>query len=207
MNKARQASKEISAKKVAANRQNAQKSTGPRDTAGTRFNAMKHGLLSEGLTELDRPEEFLRFLDELTRDVHPSGVMERLCVEQIAHSTCRLARAKLLEREEFTAQLHPPKTVHHEGSLTRFDPESFGWTETVDPGRPARISHDVLDRINRTVLRYESSIENKLMRWWNLLERLQARRGGEKIPAPAALDLNVHHDTAGLASFGNSPHE
>ncbi len=33
------------AKKVAANKQNAQKSTGPINTTSTRFNARKHGLV------------------------------------------------------------------------------------------------------------------------------------------------------------------
>ena len=100
--------------------------------------------------------------------------MEVLCVEQIAYCILRLARAKLLEREQFTAVLHPPKTVNHPGSMTP-DKESWGWIEILDSGRPARVSTDDLDKINRKVIRYETSIETKLNRWWNLLERLQSR--------------------------------
>ena len=37
-----------SAKKLIANRQNAQLSTGPKDTAVTRLNATKHGILCGG---------------------------------------------------------------------------------------------------------------------------------------------------------------
>jgi hypothetical protein len=37
--------------KIATNRANSQKSTGPGNTNSTRFNAAKHGLLSDGVTE------------------------------------------------------------------------------------------------------------------------------------------------------------
>ncbi len=43
--------------KLKANWKNAQKSTGPKDTTSTRYNASKHGLLSEGVTELDDPAQ------------------------------------------------------------------------------------------------------------------------------------------------------
>ncbi len=60
-----------------------------------------------------------------------------------------------------------------------------------------------LDKINRTALRYETAIENKLMRWWNLLERLHAQRRGDTIPVPGTIDVNVHDNGPHLASFGN----
>jgi hypothetical protein len=200
-------SKQSSAKKVAANQTNAQASTGPRDTTSTRYNAEKHGLLAKGVTELDKPEDFAALVERLIRECQPVGILEHTCVQQIAIRKLRLERASLLEAEAFTAQLNPPKTIHYPGTLTAFDPETFGTTEVLDPGLPVRISNDAIDQINRTVLRYETANENKLMRWWNLLERLQALRRGDKVPAPAAVDVNVHHEGAGLASFGNSPHE
>jgi len=59
-------SKQISARKLAANQENAQKSTGPINTISTRYNAAKHGLLSEGVTELDNPAMFCD-LEQRTR--------------------------------------------------------------------------------------------------------------------------------------------
>src|SRR5438034_4094665 len=44
--------------KMEANRRNGKKSRGPKDTSSTRFNATKHGLLANGLTELDDAEGF-----------------------------------------------------------------------------------------------------------------------------------------------------
>jgi hypothetical protein len=163
---------------------------------------MKHGLLSDGVTELDKPEEFESFVARLKKEVEPVGILEDECVRQIALLTIRIRRARRLEAEAFTAQLNPPTTIHHQGTETFFDPQVFGWNETLDIGLPARLSNDAIDQINRTILRYETSIENKLFRWQHQLERLQRLRRGEKIPAPATVDLNVNAGDVG--SFGNS---
>ena len=198
-------SKQVTARKIAANRKNAKLSNGPIDTASTRFNAQKHGLLSQGITELDNPETFQALVEQLKAELQPVGILEHECVQQIALLTVRIRRARRLEGEAFASYLNPAKTIHHAGTAFADDPNVFGWTETLDVGLPAQVSNDAIDQINRTVLRYETSIENKLFRWQNQLERLQRLRRGEKIPAPANVELNVH--TAGeMASFGNSPH-
>jgi hypothetical protein len=192
----------ISERKLAANRKNAQNSTGPANTVSTRFNAQKHGLLSQGVTELDNPQTFEALVEQLKTELQPVGILEQECVQQIALLIIRLRRARCLEAEAFTACLNPAKTIHHPGSLTALDPKDFGWTETLDGGLPAQLSNSAIDEINRTVLRYETSIENKLFRRQNQFERLQRLRRGEKLPAPAAIDLNVN--TGGVGSFGNS---
>jgi hypothetical protein len=107
-----------------------------------------------------------------------------------------------LEAEALTAHLNPPKKIHHPGTAFADDPQVFGWSETVDVGLPAQVSNEVIDEINRTVLQYETSIENKLFRWQNHLERLQRLRRGENLPAPATVDLNLN--AGGVGSFGNS---
>jgi hypothetical protein len=193
----------VSERKIAANRENAQKSTGPANTVSTRFNAQKHGLLSHGITELDNPEKFQSLVEQLKTELQPVGILEQECVQQIATLLIRIRRARRLEAEALTAHLNPPKKIHHPGTAFADDPQVFGWSETVDVGLPAQVSMDTVDQINRTIVRYESATENKLFRWQNQLERLQRLRRGEKIPAPASIELNVH--TAGdVASFGNS---
>ncbi len=192
----------LSIAKLAANQENAQESTGPINTLSTRYNAAKHGLLAQGITELDNPERVPSFLQEIEKELKPVGPVEQECVGQIALLLIRVRRARLLEAEAFTAHLNPPNTIDHPGTATYVDPEFFGSTEVVDAGLPARVSQDALDRINRTVLRYETSIENKLFRWQNQLERLQRLRLGEAVPVPASIELNVHSETD-VASFGN----
>ena len=57
----------ISQRKREANRSNAKSSTGPRDTKATRFNAVKHGILSkQALASLgDEDNEVREELDRL----------------------------------------------------------------------------------------------------------------------------------------------
>jgi hypothetical protein len=193
-----------SVRKLAANRENAQKSTGPANTASTRYNATKHGLLSQGVTELDNPEKFHALVEELKTALQPVGVLEHECVHQIAVLISRIKRARLLEAEAFTSCLNPPKTINHPGTVFGDASEVVGWNEIVDAGLPAKVSNDAIDRITRTVLRYETAIENKLFRWQNHLERLQRLRRGDPLPAPANVELDIH-GSADVASFGNSP--
>lgn len=191
------------AKKIAANQKNSEKSSGPINTISTRFNAVRHGLLGAGLCELDEPEKFRSFLAELKKQLKPVGILEEECVQQIAVLIIRIRRARFFEAEAFTAHLNPPETVFHGGNF-EFDTRALGWTEVVDLGLPAQVSMDAVDQVNRTILRYESAAERKFFRWLNQLDRLQRARRGESLPPPGALDVSLHHEHPDLASFGNS---
>ena len=81
------------------NRPNARKSTGPKDTTSSRFNAVKHGLLVEGITELDIPETFREFRARLEAELKPVGEVETFLARRIALGIVRLTRAVLLEAE------------------------------------------------------------------------------------------------------------
>jgi hypothetical protein len=203
-------SKQISARKLAANRNNAQKSTGPRDTSLTRYNAGTHGLLAQGITELDGPDRYRSLCSLLKRQLNPIGELETALVCRIAFCQIRLDRAALLEAEFITERLHPPVT------RTTYPPPDPGVTQIIemvdrmngttvvlDPGLPARLSAFDVDPL-LTFQRYETAIQNKLYRALNQLERLQRIRRGDKIPAPAAVDVNVHREGEGVAPFGNS---
>lgn len=191
----------ISQAKIEANRDNARQSTGPKDTRSTRYNAAKHGLLAEGVTELDSPAEFAAFRLQFEKEYRPVGVVETHLVHRIALCFLRPRRAQLLEAEYITAQLNPRLTTIENV-----------WTEVVtekvtelDPGLPARLWPDSLDALVGSFGRYETAIENKLYRAMNQLERLQRMRKGEKVAAPSTMDVSVHSDKAPdrLASFGN----
>ncbi len=82
----------LSERKIAANRSNALKSTGPRSPAGkarSRLNALQHGcyaqrarVMMQGLGEDPRENEAL--LDELLEAYRPANAAERMLVEDIA---------------------------------------------------------------------------------------------------------------------------
>jgi hypothetical protein len=63
--------KGTSQKKIESNRRNSLHSTGPRNTQRTRHNAIRHGLLAEGLTEWDDPAEYQEIIHALMA-IYPS---------------------------------------------------------------------------------------------------------------------------------------
>ena len=188
-----------------ANRENAQHSTGPRDTSSTRLNAKKHGLLSEGMTELDHPESFNSLLTRLEAQWQPVGDLETFFVKRIALGMVRVNRAASLEAECLTAKLNPAITQTTRTTFDEMRERMDGIISVLDPGLPARLTADDVDTLTGTFQRYETAVENKLTRAIHELERLQRIRRGENIPAPASVDVAVHTDASALASFGNPP--
>jgi len=88
-------------KSIAANRRNAQLSTGPRTKEGkdaVRQNAMKHGLLSaSALLPMEDAAVFAAFSEAIRDDLKPVGEVESILVERIASCVWRLRRAGILE--------------------------------------------------------------------------------------------------------------
>jgi hypothetical protein len=176
-----------SAKKVAANRVNGQKSHGPKNTRSTRFNATKHGLLAEGITELDDAAGYRTILSDLIREKIPTGALETFLVQSAALDMVRWPRARRLEAEYITGELNPPTYL----GLPDLD--------ELDPGLPASIASKALQELV-TLQRYESSFGNRLFRTLHELERLQRARRGELLPPPVSVDVNVHAETGKMDS-------
>jgi hypothetical protein len=81
--------------KVAANRRNAQKATGPKTPAGkarSRWNSVQHGLLSKRLALIDAEgnRAFVYLLASLREDLGPQNALEEIVVEKIAIGYWRL---------------------------------------------------------------------------------------------------------------------
>lgn len=161
----------ISEARLAANRANARKSTGPRSAAGrraVRLNALRHGLAGETAV---LPEEdaaaFGELLDDMERRFAAVGGAERVLVRRMAESMWRLRRGAALEATTLAAL---------------FEKEEAGEL-SVD---------DVLDapRLLLRVSRYEGQIERAYERALERLRMLQrARLMDAKAvarPAPAA---------------------
>ena len=182
-----------SKKKVAANRINGRKSHGPKDTTSTRFNATKHGLLAEGITELDHAAGYHALLNNLREEKAPVGMVETLLVESVALDMVRLRRARRLEAEYITAELNPPTL---EASV--FGLPDLSEPTILDPGLPAAISSESAQRLVNVFQRYESTFVIRILRLLHELERLQRMRSGERLPAPAVVDVSVHASASSL---------
>ena len=92
--------KRVSERQLAANRANAQRSTGPRTPEGqaaSAQNALKHGILSQAvipptLERFESREEYDALLASFVESLAPEGPVEEMLVERIATSYWRLAR-------------------------------------------------------------------------------------------------------------------
>ena len=113
----------LSEKQLAANRANAQRSTGPQSIEGknrSKLNAIRHNLTGQvaALTEPDRIA-FDAFSQDLIRDLEPRGAMELQLAQRIASDSWRLNRASAVEDNLYALG-------HHEG-------------ESADPNNHAQI--------------------------------------------------------------------
>lgn len=103
----------VSTRKVAANRQNALKSTGPTTPQGkarSRRNALKHGLFAMDLyiatlTDWENPVEYQNLLNRLAEDYKPLGAAEELEVQRIAMCWWKLSRVWRYEGAQIAGNL------------------------------------------------------------------------------------------------------
>jgi len=97
-----------SPEKIAANRANTQKSTGPQTPAGRNVssrNALKHGILSRealvcGRCIQEDDLEFAALHQRLWADLSPAGALEEILVDQTVTAHWRLRRAHKAEAGE-----------------------------------------------------------------------------------------------------------
>jgi hypothetical protein len=92
-----------SARQWAANRKNAQESTGPRSEEGkrrSRRNALRHGLTAETVVEgLEDPEDYRAFEATITADYDAHTAVERELVLRLASLLWRIRRATGIETD------------------------------------------------------------------------------------------------------------
>jgi hypothetical protein len=95
--------KSVSARKIAANRANAQKSTGPRTDSGkarSSLNAISHGLSSQQVVLPDEDgDAYDKSIRELEADMQPRGALQRQLVHRIGSLLWRLNRIARIEQE------------------------------------------------------------------------------------------------------------
>lgn len=162
---------EISQKQLEANRQNA-KLGGVKTEEGkavSKYNAVKHGILTKDIILSGEKElELVDFGRKIRSELKPENEMEMVLVERIIANTWRLKRALKAEKEMIE---HDMKTE-----------ESFGAALSYDFA-----NYDSYGKFTR----YETCLERGIYKALHELQRLQATRAGEKIPAPVAIDVDV----------------
>src|SRR5271169_3357807 len=148
--KNKQQGKAVSPQKLAANRKNAKRSTGPQTTTGKQRaseNSFKHGFYARRLFPskelLARDgEDYNRVSAAYWNLYSPVGDVEKLYVEKIAVYSLRLAR--LLGHEQKVLALSSPfevrsmdKIVRYESSVTRHLEKAIDQLERLQEARKA----------------------------------------------------------------------
>jgi hypothetical protein len=151
----------ISDRKLAANRLNAQRSTGPRTPQGkenSKRNSYKLGIFAQQLfqpTEQGRKdwEEYKDLISGIYSHYQPHGVMEERLVDKVVTETVRFARTLNFERREL-------------------DFKHAFWNPPLDK-----------------ILRYQTAIDRQLTKALEQLEGLQAKRKAEPAKSDPSDDL------------------
>ena len=97
--------KTVSDKVIAANRENARKSPGPRSAvvkSALKYHAVKHGLLTKALSFPSDEEkaEFRELAAELEKDLKPRDILQGMLVQEIAVCWWKLQTTQRLQLEE-----------------------------------------------------------------------------------------------------------
>lgn len=158
---------------LAANRANAARSTGPKTAAGkerARLNALRHGMTSKQLVVFDeKAEDFALFNQSMRAALAPADEFEEQLVERIVICHWRLRRTGRVEA-----------AIINGGGR---DYRRRGFPPAADAGfvdAPYRME---------SLSRYEAALERALQRAYLNLERRQARRAGERVVAPVAVQI------------------
>jgi hypothetical protein len=113
--------KTMSEKALAANRANAQKSTGPTNCGTVSQNARQHGLLADKIVfESDEEkQDFGQLVHDVRQDRQPVGVIEEALVEEVAVSLWKLRAANGWEIQEVKNRRASSEAVMHTISESR----------------------------------------------------------------------------------------
>ena len=148
-----------SERQAEANRQNAQKSTGPRTPAGkavVALNGTKHGLLSrECLLKGESEAELVAFGKRLRAKLAPVGELELLLADRVVSTAWRLRRLIAVETLLFNRE-HSVDYAFNNSGREKWAP--------ARPGNhlPAHVSPYNALALSRNTLRFCSSLSSNL---------------------------------------------
>ena len=172
-------------KQTAANRMNAQKSSGPRTPAGkavSRFNALKHGIYAVHQIMFDeKPEDLAELAAEYHEHHSPANSDERFLVDTLVHNEWRLRRTRRVEAELWQTAYNAFLVKNIETTITCTSGDAFATDSST------------FERLQRVV----NSLERAWHRALKELQRLQVARGHAlRTPQPEAEPVPTPEPTA-----------
>ena len=177
-------------KQIVANIQNAQRG-GVKTVEGktvSKFNAIKHGLLSKEVLIKGESKQSLEELRQtLYEELDPATQLEAILVDRIVANTWRLRRVLEVERNAMEWQKEDKDVGVNFDFGEEKESEDHKEKQKLRKKITKMVTHSDIDQI----LRYETTIERGIYRALHELQRIQAARNGEKPLLPMALDITI----------------
>jgi len=189
----------VSDKQLAANRRNAQKSTGPRTLRGkaiTRFNAMSHGIYAEQeCLPGENPEQLRALADSYLERWDPSLDEERYMVDKLIRCDWMTRRFQRIEVSLWT-HLRCQESYHFHQDRYKAAPNLEGLAIERSRGEFNRLQRRI-DATHRTYMETLATLEAKAQAAG---EALQAREAEEAARAEAQARANQKAKSADQAA-------
>ena len=172
-------------KQIEANRENGKKGGVKTDEgkAISRYNAIKHGLLSkEVLLGGEDEKNLIEIGKRLRVELEPKTELELVLVDRVTANIWRLRRVMKIEREMIDSDRFTTDWQGNPKEKTLGEALSYDFANNDTYGK---------------LIRYETSIERGIFKALHELQRLQAIRNGETVTPPFALDVDVSGEKDG----------
>jgi O-methyltransferase involved in polyketide biosynthesis len=166
---------------IAANRRNAQKSTGPKTANGKTAvaqNAVKHGFSAQSVINYEDRAEFELYRQQFLEELAPESPMESMLAERVVNLSWRLKRANRIQNQTIDAMNSPKKSTlpkEIESMMAKFQARSSQSSPELPLGRLA-IKDFANDRVLERLLMYERRLESSLYKTILELQRLNLVR-------------------------------
>jgi hypothetical protein len=175
------------AAQAAANRANANHSTGPADTSRTRFNGLAHGLTSkQTVIPGESQDEYNSFQRDLLSHLAPGSAIETVLAERLIAAAWRLKRFTRVETAFFTNRID---------AFLKENPENDADTALAnlftDPGEMGRM---------RLFLRYQNTVQREYDTAMRELRKAKAERERQEFELAAFERPRLKPAVAAVAS-------
>jgi hypothetical protein len=185
-------------KQIAANRRNAQKSTGPKSDAGkakAKFNALKHGMTADtAVLPFEDPNSYEQLREALIDHYQPANACEQMLVELVVVNYWRLLRVRRVETAAFKLEIESIKRSNGKSAVPTLDDDEDIADAFAGP-------HDTF----RYLQRYQSAVERSYFRSVETLRKAQNdRRREERRNAPPQRIGSVSKGKAAAATSAAS---
>lgn len=160
-----------SEKQIEANWQNSQHSSGPKNFEKTRFNAVKHGILSKNFLDESEKKEFEEIFQELIESLNPENKIELRIVEKAARALWE--NKKIFNKERIDEYNYLIKAKIDKIDNNLFESSMFNSPENLAKIDVLKSKIKICPMPEEILLRYKNESDNQFYRAIKMLKELR----------------------------------